>query len=300
MGRESGAPLGSGALTGNAEGRWTVPRVVLADVLADARLRAGGVGAFNVIQIEHAEAIVEGAEAAGRATVLQISENAVRYHRALAPIGRAMLEIADSANVPVVVHLDHATSEELVDEALRLGFTSVMFDGSALPYDQNLSATRSVVARARAAAAAVEAEIGEIGGKDGVHAPGVRTSPHDARRFVDATGIDAVAVAVGSSHAMTSRTARLDLRLIERIRDAVDVPLVLHGSSGVDDGHLREAVRAGMVKINISTHLNGLFTRRVREALSADPALVDPRTYMGAARQSTAQEVERLIRLLAE
>jgi fructose-bisphosphate aldolase class II len=276
-----------------------MPRVVLADVLADARRRAGGVGAFNVIGIELAEAIVEGAEAAGRPTVLQISENAVRYHGALAPIGRAMLEIADSSHVPVVVHLDHATSEELVDEALRLGFTSVMFDGSPLPYDQNLAATRSVVARARAAGAAVEAEIGEVGGKNGVHAPGVRTSPQDARRFVEATGIDAVAVAVGSSHAMTSRTARLDLALIEKIRDAVAVPLVLHGSSGVDDPHLREAVRAGMVKINISTHLNGVFTRRVREALDADPALVDPRAYLRAARRSTAQEVERLIRLLA-
>jgi fructose-bisphosphate aldolase class II len=277
-----------------------MPRAPLDEVLAAARRQAAGVGAFNVIQIEHAEAIVSGAEAAGRATVLQVSENAVRYHGALAPIGRAMLAIADAAAVPVVVHLDHATSEELVDEALDLGFTSVMFDGSALPVEQNLSATRGVVGRARAAGVAVEAEIGEIGGKDGVHAPGVRTRPEDARRFVEATGIDAVAVAVGSSHAMTTRTARLDLGLIEEIRDSVDVPLVLHGSSGVDDAHLREAVRAGMVKINISTHLNGTFTRRVREVLAADPALVDPRTYMRAAREATAGEVERLVRLLAD
>ncbi|WP_448613432.1 class II fructose-bisphosphate aldolase [Modestobacter sp. URMC 112] len=274
-------------------------RAALTDVLSPAQRARTGVGAFNVIQIEHAEAIVAGAEAAGRPTVLQLSENAVRYHGALAPVGRAMLEIADAAAVPVVVHLDHATDVALVDSALALGFTSVMFDGSTLPVEENLAATRGVVERAHALGVSVEAEIGEIGGKDGVHAPGVRTRPEDAAEFVAATGIDAVAVAVGSSHAMTTRTARLDLDLITAIRDAVPVPLVLHGSSGVPDDHLREAVGSGMTKINISTHLNGTFTGQVREVLAADPALVDPRKYLGAARAATAREVERLVRLLA-
>jgi fructose-bisphosphate aldolase, class II len=277
-----------------------VARAALTDVLAVAQQSRGGLGAFNVIQIEHAEAIVAGAEAAVRPTVLQLSENAVRYHGALSPIARAMLEIADTADVPVVVHLDHATDVELVEQALALGFTSVMFDGSTLPVEENLATTRGVVERAHALGVSVEAEIGEIGGKDGVHAPGVRTRPEDAAQFVAETGIDAVAVAVGSSHAMTTRTARLDLELIAAIRDAVPVPLVLHGSSGVPDDHLREAVAAGMTKINISTHLNGTFTGRVREVLAGDPALVDPRTYLGAARTATAQEVERLVRLLAD
>jgi fructose-bisphosphate aldolase class II len=276
-----------------------VPRAALAGVLAEARRGRGGVGAFNVIQLEHAEAIVVGAEAAGAATVLQVSENAVRYHGALAPLGRAVLEIADAARVPVVVHLDHATDVSLVEEALALGFTSVMYDGSTLPVEENLATTRGVVARARAAGASVEAEIGEVGGKDGVHAPGVRTDPEDARRFVEETGIDAVAVAVGSSHAMTTRTARLDLELIAAIRDTVAVPLVLHGSSGVADEHLREAVMAGMTKINIATHLNAVLTTEVRERLAADPALVDTRKYLGPARSATAREVERLVRLLA-
>ncbi|GAB3350649.1 class II fructose-bisphosphate aldolase [Modestobacter lapidis] len=277
-----------------------MPRTALTDVLSGAQRGRAGLGAFNVIQLEHAEAIVAGAEAAGRPTVLQLSENAVRYHGALAPVGRAMLEIADAADVPVVVHLDHATDVELVAQALALGFTSVMFDGSTLAVEENLAATRGVVERAHALGVSVEAEIGEIGGKDGVHAPGVRTRPEDAARFVAATGIDAVAVAVGSSHAMTTRTAQLDLDLISAIRDAVPVPLVLHGSSGVPDDHLREAVAAGMTKINISTHLNGTFTDRVRQVLAADPALVDPRKYLGAARTATAQEVERLVRLLAD
>lgn len=274
-------------------------RAALTDVLTAAQQARGGLGAFNVIQLEHAEAIVAGAEAAGRPTVLQVSENAVRYHGALAPVGRAMLEIADAADLPVVVHLDHATDVDLVEQALALGFTSVMFDGSTLPVEENLATTRRVVERAHDRGASVEAEIGEIGGKDGVHAPGVRTRPEDAARFVEETGIDAVAVAVGSSHAMTTRTAQLDLDLIAAIRAAVPVPLVLHGSSGVPDDHLREAVSAGMTKINISTHLNGTFTRAVRDMLAVDPALVDPRKYLGAARMATAQEVERLVRLLA-
>ncbi|MGY2085367.1 class II fructose-bisphosphate aldolase [Blastococcus sp. SYSU DS0539] len=277
-----------------------MPRAALTDVLSTAAHGRSGLGAFNVIQVEHAEAIVAGAEAAGRPTVLQLSENAVRYHGALAPVGSAMLAIADAAAVPVVVHLDHATDLELVAQALALGFTSVMFDGSTLPVEENLATTRGVVERAHGRGVSVEAEIGEIGGKDGVHAPGVRTRPEDAARFVEATGIDAVAVAVGSSHAMTTRTAQLDLDLITAIRSAVPVPLVLHGSSGVPDDHLREAVAAGMTKINISTHLNGTFTRAVREALAADPSLVDPRKYLGAARTATAREVERLVRLLAE
>jgi fructose-bisphosphate aldolase, class II len=277
-----------------------VARAALTDILTAAHRERSGLGAFNVIQLEHAEAIVAGAEAAGRPTVLQVSENAVRYHGSLAPVGRAMVEIADAAAVPVAVHLDHATDLDLVAEALALGFTSVMYDGSTLAVEENLATTRGVVERAHALGVSVEAEIGEIGGKDGVHAPGVRTRPEDAAEFVAATGIDAVAVAVGSSHAMTTRTAQLDLALISAIRDAVPVPLVLHGSSGVPDDHLREAVAAGMTKINISTHLNGTFTGAVREVLAGDPALVDPRKYLGAARTATAREVERLVRLLAD
>ncbi len=276
-----------------------MPRAALTDVLAPAQQGRSGLGAFNVIQLEHAEAIVAGAEAAGRPTVLQLSENAVRYHGALRPVGLAMLAVADAAAVPVVVHLDHATDVDLVDEALELGFTSVMFDGSTLPVAENLATTRAVVDRAHARGVSVEAEIGEIGGKDGVHAPGVRTRPEDAAEFVTATGIDAVAVAVGSSHAMTTRTARLDLELIAGIRDAVPVPLVLHGSSGVPDDHLREAVAAGMTKINISTHLIGTFTARVLDALAADADLVEPLKYLVASRTATAREVERLVRLLA-
>lgn len=272
--------------------------VALTDVLAAARAADSGLGAFNVISIEHAEALVAGAEEAGRPVVLQISENAVGYHGALAPIGLATLAIARASSADVVVHLDHATRRDLVSEAVGLGFTSVMFDASVQSYADNVAATAEVVAECHAAGVDVEAELGEVGGKDGVHAPGARTVPAEAVEFVAATGVDALAVAVGSSHAMTERNASLDLHLIGDLRGAVTVPLVLHGSSGVPDDEIARAVRAGITKVNIATHLNKVFTASVRETLAAEADLVDTRKYLGPARDAVATEVARLLRLL--
>lgn len=273
--------------------------VNLADVLTEASTRDRGVGAFNVIQLEHAEALVGAAEETGLPVVLQISENAARYHGALTPIALATKAIAEASSARCVLHLDHAESVALVDEAVRLGFTSVMFDGSKLDDASNRSTTREVVVRCHAGGVSVEAELGEIGGKDGVHAPGVRTDPADAAAFAADTGVDALAVAVGSSHAMTSRTATLDLDLIARIRAAVPVPLVLHGSSGVADESLVAAVAHGMTKVNIATHLNSAFTAAVRDHLADNPTVVDTRRYLGAGRAAVQAEAARLLRLLA-
>ncbi|ATL26005.1 class II fructose-bisphosphate aldolase [Streptomyces formicae] len=268
------------------------------DITGAAHARRSGVGAFNVVQIEHAEAIVAGAERAGLPVVLQISENTARYHGGLAPVGLASLSLARAARVPVAVHLDHAESAELVREAVELGFTSVMFDASKLPYEENVAATRAITEFCHRSDVWVEAELGEVGGKDGAHAPGVRTDPAEARAFTGATGVDALAVAVGSSHAMLTRDAVLDFALIERLRAAIGVPLVLHGSSGVGDSDLAKAVAAGMTKVNISTHLNKLFTRTVREQLAAQPEVADPRKYLGPARTAVEFEVARLIGVL--
>ncbi|MGH3347427.1 MAG: class II fructose-bisphosphate aldolase [Nocardioides sp.] len=267
----------------------------LARRAADAGL---GIGAFNVIQLEHAEGIVSGAESAGRPVVLQVSENTVAYHGALAPIANACLTLARQAAVEVVVHLDHAMRLDLVHEAIDLGIPSLMYDASAMTHEENVAGTRSVVAAAHAAGVWVEAELGEVGGKDGVHAPGVRTRPDEAAAYVADTGVDALAVAVGSSHAMLTRDAELDDDLIAEIAAAVPVPLVLHGSSGVPDDGLRRAVAHGMRKVNIATQLNKVMASAVRDAL-ADPALVDPRRYLGPGRDAIAAEVARLLTLLA-
>ena len=264
----------------------------------NAKSAGTAVGAFNVILLEHAEALVAGAEIAKLPVILQISENCVSYHKALKPISVATIAIAESASIPVSVHLDHAESEDLVKEALDLGYDSVMFDGSKLSYADNVAASARMAALCKSYGATLEVEIGEVGGKDGVHAPGVRTNPLEAKAFAEATGADLVAVAVGSSHAMTTRDATLDFDLIAEIARTVSIPLVLHGSSGVSDPDLQKAVKAGMSKINIATHLNNVFTHEIREGLGANPKLVDPRKYIAPGREAVATEVARLLTLL--
>jgi fructose-bisphosphate aldolase class II len=272
-----------------------MPLTSMPELVAGVR---GGIGAFNVIQLEHAEAIVRGADDAGLPAILQISENCVRYHGALAPIATATLAIAEAATVPVAVHLDHAVDAHLVREAVELGIGSAMFDASALDYEANVAATAAVVAYCHERQVWVEAELGEVGGKDGVHAPGARTDPSDAAAFVRATGVDALAVAVGSSHAMLTRDAALDDDLIAALRDAVPVPLVLHGASGVSDDGLARAVARGIVKVNVGTQLNKAFTAALRDYLAANPDVVDPRKYLEPGRVAMAAEVARLLAVL--
>lgn len=269
------------------------------EIVEMAIAKGGAVGAFNVILLEHAEALIAGAEAAQLPVILQISENAVKYHGALKPIGLATLTLAELADVPVSVHLDHAEDENLVAQALDLGFDSVMFDGSKLEYRDNVQASLRMSTLCKSYGATIEVELGKVGGKDGVHAPGVRTDPIEASKFVAETGVDLLAVAVGSSHAMTTRNAELDFELITQLASSVPVPLVLHGSSGVSDQDLQSAVRAGMRKINIATHLNHVFTDAIRAVLEEDLKLVDPRKYVGAGRSAIAGEAARLLKLLA-
>ncbi|GAA4656454.1 class II fructose-bisphosphate aldolase [Arthrobacter cryoconiti] len=258
-----------------------------------------GQGAFNVIHLETIEGLIGGAQAAGLPVILQISENCATYHGGLEPVARATLAAARMASVPVAVHLDHAQDEALAYQAVDLGFGSVMFDGAHYDYDQNVEVTARVAAYAHERGVYVEAELGKVGGKDGAHAPGVLTDPTEAAAFVAATGVDALAVAVGSSHAMTERSAALNLARIAELKAALDVPLVLHGSSGVSDANIVAAIVAGMTKINVSTHLNGFFTRAVREYLADNLDVVDSRKYLGAGRAALVPEVARLLALFA-
>ncbi|MEU5839019.1 class II fructose-bisphosphate aldolase [Streptomyces diacarni] len=275
-----------------------MPLVSTGSILADARAAGTGAAAFNVIHLETAEALVAAADATGIPLILQISENCVRYHGSLLPITRASLALAEAARTNVSVHLDHITDAELVHQGVAAGVGSVMIDASTLPYARNVETTARLTAWCHDRDVFVEAELGEVGGKDGVHAPGVRTDPEEALAFVAATGVDALAVAVGSSHAMRERTAKLDLELIGRLREKLPVPLVLHGSSGVPDEELRAALAAGMTKINISTHLVSVFTRGVRKVLEADPALIDSRKYVAPARDAVQSEAARLLHVL--
>lgn len=254
------------------------------------------IAAFNVITLEYAEGIVLGAERAGLPVLLSVSHNAVRFHGALAPIARGCLAIAEGASVPVGLHLDHCEDESLVESAALLGFGSAMFDASTLPYAENVARTAAVAARGHELGIWVEAELGEIGGKDGAHAPGVRTDPAEAAQFVADTGVDGLAVAVGTSHAMTERTAHPDHDLISRLAHAVPVPLVLHGSSGVPDAGLTAAVAAGIRKVNVGTQVSAAYTGALVSRLGPGP---DPRKALAAARVAVADDVARLLRVIS-
>ncbi|WJY41756.1 class II fructose-bisphosphate aldolase family protein [Streptomyces sp. P9-2B-2] len=272
-----------------------VPTSSIVDAAREARV---GAAAFNVIHLETAEALVTAAEHTGIPLILQISENCIRYHGSLLPITRATLALAEGSTARIAVHLDHITDADLVRQGITAGVGSVMVDASALPYEENVATTADLAAWCHERDAYVEAELGEVGGKDGVHAPGVRTDPDEALAFVRATGVDALAVAVGSSHAMHERTAVLDKDLITALHTALPVPLVLHGSSGVPDEELRRAISAGMTKINISTHLVSVFTHSIRRTLGADPSLVDSRKYVKPAREAVTEEAARLLGVL--
>jgi fructose-bisphosphate aldolase class II len=274
-----------------------------AELLRTAAAASRGLAAFNVITLEYAEAIVLGAETVGRPVILQLSENAVRFHGGSArPLTAAMRELAVAASVGVSLHLDHVEDEDLLRQSADAGFSSVMFDAGRLPYAENVATTARAAEWGHGAGLLVEAELGYVGGKDSqttsAHAPGVRTDPEQAAAFVAATGVDALAVAVGSSHAMTQRTAALDDELIVALHAAVGVPLVLHGSSGVPDADLRRAVAAGITKVNVGTLLSVAYTSAVRVFLDTDPRATDPRKYLVQARDKISSVVADLLQVI--
>ncbi|MFE0518045.1 ketose-bisphosphate aldolase [Streptomyces sp. NPDC058954] len=281
-----------------------MPLVTTGELVARAAAAHCAVPSFNIITLEHIEAVIAGAEAAQAAVVLQVSENAVKFrYGRLLPLARAAVAAAERATIPVALHLDHVQSDDLLRQAADAGFSSVMYDAARLPYERNLAATRAAADWAHAQGLWIEAELGQVGGKAGqpaldAHAPGARTDPDQARAFVADSGVDALAVAIGSTHAMTTRTATLDHTLLKRLSAALDVPLVLHGSSGVPDHELVAAVAGGISKVNIGTALNIAMTGAIRDFLAAHPEAVDSRKYLGVGREAMVTTVTGIIRTL--
>ncbi|WP_330268737.1 class II fructose-bisphosphate aldolase [Streptomyces griseorubiginosus] len=281
-----------------------MPLVTTGELVTRAATSRSAVAAFNIITLEHVEAVITGAESLEAPVVLQVSENAVKFrHGRLLPLARAAVTAAERAAVPVALHLDHVQGDKLLRQAADAGFSSVMYDAARLPYADNLAATRAAADWAHSQGLWIEAELGEVGGKHGqppldAHAPGARTDPAEARAFVADSGVDALAVAVGSAHAMTERTATLDHDLLKRLATTLDVPLVLHGSSGVRDDELTAAVAGGIAKVNVGTALNVAMTGAIREFLAAHPEAVDSRTYLSVGRDAMAEAARRIIRML--
>jgi fructose-bisphosphate aldolase class II len=281
-----------------------MPLAATGELVTRAAAERTAVAAFNIITLEHVEAVVAGAESVNAPVILQVSENAVKFRGGrLLPLARAATSSAEQASVPVALHLDHVQSDSLLRQAADAGFSSVMYDASRLPYVENLTATRTAVQWAHAQGLWIEAELGEVSGKNGrppldAHAPAARTDPAEARTFVADSGVDALAVAIGSVHAMTTRTAALDHDLLKRLAATLGVPLVLHGSSGLPDAELTAAVAGGITKVNVGTALNLAMTSTIREFLTAHPEAVDSRKYLTVAREAMADAVARIIRVL--
>ncbi len=281
-----------------------MPLTTTGELVTRAAAARSAVASFNVITLEHVEAVIAGAESVHAPVVLQVSENAIKFRGGqLLPLARAAVAAAERATVPVALHLDHVQSDTLLYQAAEAGFSSVMYDAARLPYAQNLATTRAAVDWAHAQGLWIEAELGQIGGKNGrppldAHAPGARTDPDEARAFVADSGVDALAVAIGNAHAMTTRTATLDHALLKRLSAALDVPLVLHGSSGVPDDELTAAVAGGIAKVNIGTALNIALTGAIRDFLAERPEAVDPRGYLTVAREAMTGAVSQALRTL--
>lgn len=277
-----------------------MPLVTSKEILQFALAERFAVGAFNANNMEMVQAIVEAAQEERAPVILQVSQGAIRYAGLDYAAGLVKIT-AEQADIPVVLHLDHGTSFEQNVLCLRAGFTSLMFDGSKLPYEENVAISKRVCEIAHIIGVPVEAELGRVlKATDDVTPEEVEaamTDPDQAKEFVERTGADSLAVAVGSVHAMKSRQATLDISRIEAIRQRAGVPLVLHGSSGVKHESVVEAIEHGICKVNVATYLSQAFVRGMGEGFERHPDEVDPRKYLSISRENTKEVVREKMRL---
>ncbi len=240
--------------------------VTMKTLLERAREEHRGVGAFSVGNMEMVKGAVKAAEELNTPIILQIAEVRLK-HSPLELMGPMMVQAAKETKVDIAVHLDHGLTMETVKKALELGFTSVMFDSSTYPFEENIERTRKVVKLAAKYGATVEAELGLVGGsEDGSTDHGIRcTNPDDAKIFCEQTGIDALAVAIGNAHGNYKAAPKLAFDVLEKIHEKADVPLVLHGGSGITDEDFQKAISLGIVKVNIATASFNRLTMRAEE-----------------------------------
>lgn len=276
-----------------------MPLVTTKELLLDAQKNHYAVGAFNAENMEMVQAIVAAAEELHAPVIVQTTPGTLKYaspEMFYANVAAA----AKAASVPVVMHLDHGSSFELALRAFRAGYTSVMIDGSHSGFEENIALTRSVVAACHAGGVSVEAELGKVGGKeddlDGGCGNGY-TDPAEAAEFALRTGVDSLAVAIGTAHGVYKGVPKLDVDRLSEIRKVVSIPLVLHGTSGVPDDAVRECIARGMCKVNYATDLRIAFSAGVKEYLAKDPDAFDPKKYNALGREKVKEYVMSKIRV---
>ncbi|HEY9856511.1 MAG TPA: class II fructose-bisphosphate aldolase [Stenomitos sp.] len=274
-----------------------MPLVPATSILQAARAGRYAVGAFNAHNLEFVQGILRAAEDLEAPVILQLTTRAIHY-AGLRPLAAMVRAAAQQSQVPVVMHLDQG-DYEMSMRCLVAGFTSIMFNGSALPFSMNVEETHRVAEAAHVMGIPLEGELGHAGGKR-QEAPGTPdqfTDPDTAQRFVTLTGVDSLAITVGSVPRMLEKTARLDIARIRALSHATGVPLVLRHSSGIPDEDLRAAITNGVAKIAVGTEINQAFSTALRQAVLKDPDLIDPRPMLGAGRAAIAEVVRAKIRL---
>ncbi|MDD3899235.1 MAG: class II fructose-1,6-bisphosphate aldolase, partial [Syntrophomonadaceae bacterium] len=274
--------------------------VTVNELLFKAEEEGYAVGAFNANNMEIVQAILEAAKRENAPVIMQASQGAIAY-AGLDFITEMVRLAAMASTVPVALHLDHGTDFDQVVRCIRSGFTSVMYDGSKLPLEENIALTRKVLEMTRPIGVSVEAELGKIGGtEDNVHVSekdAMYTDPEEARYFVEQTGVESLAIAIGTAHGQYKGEPKLDFDRLAKIKALVKIPIVLHGSSGVPDESVRRAIELGVRKVNIDTNIREAFVGEMRRVMMEKPDEIDPRKILGPAREAATAIISEKIRL---
>jgi len=277
-----------------------MPLVSMSEILPQAKANKYAVGQFNMNNLEFTQAIIDASIEENSPVIFGVSEGAMRYMGLDYTVAMAKVA-AERASVPVALHLDHGSSFEVVMKCIQAGFSSVMFDGSHYPLEENIRLTKKVVEAAHAVGVSVEGELGTIGGvEDDLNVAdedAKLAKPEEAIRFWQETGVDALAIAVGTAHGMYKAEPKIRFDIIDEVARNIDAPIVLHGGSGVPDEDIVKAISLGVGKINVNTENQVAMTKVVRELLAAKPNMIDPRKYLGAAREAIKETVRGKIRL---
>ena len=269
-----------------------MPLVTSKEMLSKAQKGGYAVGAFNAENMEMVKAIIQAAEELKAPVMIQTTPSTVKYGTVDTYAAIVAAE-AKKASVPVCLHLDHGSSFELAMQAMHAGYTSVMIDGSKLDFEANIAETKRVADVAKALDIPCEAELGKVGGKeDDLEAEAdTNTDPQEAKEFVERTGVDALAVGIGTAHGVYKGEPKLQFDILSQIREVVDIPLVLHGTSGVPDEAVEECIKRGICKVNYATDLRIAFTNGLNKYLAENPDTIDPKKYSAAGREEVKKYV---------
>ncbi|OYO59409.1 fructose-1,6-bisphosphate aldolase, class II [Lachnotalea glycerini] len=275
-----------------------MPLVSTKEMLLKASKGNYAVAAFNVENMEMVQAVIEAAEELNAPVILQTTPSTVKYGGIT--MYRSMVNaIAQVARVPVAMHLDHGDSPQLCKEAIEGKYTSVMIDGSKLSFEENIQVSKLVVEMAKDLSISIEAELGTVGGKEDGHIvtekEALYTNPAQAREFVEKTNVNSLAIAIGTAHGFYKGEPKIDFERLSEIKEIVEIPLVLHGASGLPDTTVIKAIELGICKVNFATELRAAYTKGVRKILDSDVDVFDPKKYGTAGRTEVKELVKHKI-----